>query len=244
MTARARATTDFGHGPRAMAAWSRRHLGGLAALLLALVAFAALAAAYVAGGPLIEVDERIAATLHSHAGPPGTEVAEVVTMLGGVIVLAGISCVAVGLLASRGLRQEAILVVLAVVGAQALTGVLKTIFRRERPTFEDPVTTAGYFSFPSGHALTAIAVYGAIASIVALRLRAPALRAACLAGAGLLVAAIGFSRLYLGVHYLSDVLAGWSMGLAWLLVAFAVVRAPRRHPRARRMGARSPGAGA
>ena len=226
-----------------MAAGSLRHLEGLAALLLALVAFAVLAAAYVTGAPLVEVDERIAAELHSRAVPPATTVAQMVTMLGGVTVLAVVVCVAAGFLARRGLRQEAVLVVLAIVGGQACTGVLKTIFQRERPSFDDPVATAGYFSFPSGHALTAMAVYGAVAWIVAPRLRSPALGGVCLAGAGLLVVAIGFTRLYLGVHYLSDVLAGWSMGLAWLLVAAALVRAPWRLPHARRVAARAPGVG-
>jgi membrane-associated phospholipid phosphatase len=220
------------------------HLEGLAAPLLALAAFAGLAAAYAAGGPLVEVDERIAAALHSRAVPPATTVAQAVTMLGGVTVIAVVACVAAGFLAHRGLRQEAVLVVVAVVGAQACTGVLKSIFQRERPSFDDPVATAGYFSFPSGHALTSMAVYGAVALIVAPRLRLPALRAACLAGAGLLVAAIGFTRLYLGVHYLSDVLAGWSLGLAWLLVAAALVRTRWRLPRTRRGAARTPGIGA
>jgi membrane-associated phospholipid phosphatase len=220
---------------------SQGHLReGLVALLLALAAFAGLATAYVTGDPLAEFDERIATALHSRAIPPATTVAEVVTLLGGFPALVVVACVAVVLLARRRLRREALLVVLAIVGAQALTGVLKTLFQRERPSFDDPVATAGYFSFPSGHALTAIAVYGAVASIVALRLRSPALRAACLAGAGLLVAAIGFTRLYLGVHYLSDVLAGWSMGLAWLLVAAALVREPWRLPRTRRVAAGAP----
>jgi undecaprenyl-diphosphatase len=212
--------------------------------LLALAVFAGLAAAYVTDAPLVEVDERIADALHSRAVPPATTLAQVVTMLGGAQVLAVVACVAAGFLARRGLRQEAVLVVFAVVGAQALTGASKAIFQRERPSFDDPVATAGYFSFPSGHALAAIAVYGAIMWIVAPRIHSAALRAACLAGGGLLVAAIGFTRIYLGVHYLSDVLAGWSLGLAWLLVAAALARAPWRLPRTRRAAARAPGIGA
>ncbi len=236
--------TDRRHRARAVrAAFPGHFRGDLAALLLALAAFAALAAAYVSGERLVELDERIAAALHSRAVPPATTVAEVVTMLGGFPALAVVSCVAVAFLARRGLRREAGLVVLAVAGAQTLTGVLKAIFQRERPSFEDPVATAGYFSFPSGHALTAMAVYGAIAWIAAARLRSPARRTACLAGAGLLVAAIGFTRLYLGVHYLSDVLAGWSMGLAWLLVAATLVGRPRRVRRTRRVTAGAPGVG-
>jgi membrane-associated phospholipid phosphatase len=67
-------------------------------------------------------------------------------------------------------------------------------------------------------------VYGALAYVLATRLRSPHGRVACFAGAALLAVAIGFSRLYLGLHFLSDVLAGFSAGTAWLLVCIATLR--------------------
>jgi membrane-associated phospholipid phosphatase len=107
---------------------------------------------------------------------------------------------------------------------RSATWLLKATFERPRPSFDDPVATAGWFSFPSGHALSSIALYGTLAYVLGSALRSQRARAASLAGVAVLVATIGFSRLYLGVHYLTDVLAGYSAGLAWLLFTIAVVR--------------------
>jgi hypothetical protein len=103
-------------------------------------------------------------------------------------------------------------------GAEALTWSLKVVFQRERPSLDDSIATASSFSYPSGHALTSVAVYGVLAYVLLGRLRRPGARVTCLGTLALLVAAIGFSRLYLGVHYLSDVLAGFSVGGSWLLI--------------------------
>ena len=127
-----------------------------------------------------------------------------------------------------------VLVAVGFLGAQLLTWLLKATFERPRPSFGDPVATAGWFSFPSGHALSSIALYGALAYLLAGAVRSRRARAAGFAGVALLVAAIGFSRLYLGVHYLTDVLAGYSAGLAWLLFATALLRVRVRRTRAER----------
>jgi undecaprenyl-diphosphatase len=117
----------------------------------------------------------------------------------------------------------------ALVGAQLLGWALKATFERPRPSFDDPVATASWFSFPSGHAMSSIALYGALAYVFADRFGSVRSRFAGLGGLALLLAAIGFSRLYLGVHYLTDVLAGYSAGLAWLLLAIGLLHAHSRH---------------
>ncbi len=168
------------------------------------------------------LDNRIAGELHEHATRPLTEFFEAVTTLGNGIVLAGVAAIAAYLLARRRYYTEAVLMVLAYAGAQVLSFSLKLAFRRDRPFFTDPLATLSTYSFPSGHATVSIAVYGALTLVLLRRLTGPA-RIVCLAAAVLLVSLIGFSRLYLGVHFLSDVLAGYSVGLAWLALCVVVL---------------------
>ena len=168
------------------------------------------------------LDNRIADELHEHATRPLTEFFEAVTTLGNGIVLAGVTAIAAYLLARRRYYAEAVLMVLAYVGAEVLSYSLKLAFRRDRPFFTDPLATVSTYSFPSGHATVSVAVYGALCLVLVRRLTGPA-RLGCLAAAVLLVSLIGFSRLYLGVHFLSDVLAGFSVGLAWLALCVVVL---------------------
>lgn len=168
------------------------------------------------------LDNRIADELHEHATRPLTEFFEAVTTLGNGIVLAGVAAIAAYLLARRRYYAEAVLMVLAYVGAEVLSYSLKLAFRRDRPFFTDPLATVSTYSFPSGHATVSVAVYGALCLVLLRRLTGPA-RVVCLAAAVLLVSLIGFSRLYLGVHFLSDVLAGFSVGLAWLALCVVVL---------------------
>jgi membrane-associated phospholipid phosphatase len=191
------------------------------AFVNSVVMFGALAQAYTSGSAVVQIDARLADTLHANVFPSATTALTAVTTLGSTLVLVLVVAGASAYLVPRGRGRDALLLVLAAVGAQLLTWILKALFERPRPSFEDPVATAGWFSFPSGHALSSIAVYGALAFVIGRGRRSSAL----LAGLALLVAAIGFSRLYLGVHYLSDVLAGFSAGFAWLLLAIALVHA-------------------
>jgi membrane-associated phospholipid phosphatase len=195
------------------------------ALLHAVAAFALLSQAYVAGSPTVRLDAWVAGELHANVVPSATSALSAVTTLGSTAVLALVAAAASTYLLGRGRHRDAALPVVAVVGAQLLTWILKALFERPRPSFQDPVATAGWFSFPSGHALSSIALYGAIAYLVVRSLHPAHARLAVLGGTALLVAAIGFSRLYLGVHYLTDVLAGYSAGLAWLLLAVGLVYA-------------------
>jgi membrane-associated phospholipid phosphatase len=195
------------------------------ALLHAVAAFALLAQAYVAGSPTVRLDAWVADALHANVVPSATTVLAAATTLGDTAALALSAAAASTYLLGRGRRLDAVLPVAVFAGAQLLTWILKAIFERPRPSFEDPVATAGWFSFPSGHALSSLALYGALAYLFARDLRSAHARFALLGGTVLLVAAIGFSRLYLGVHYLTDVLAGYSAGLAWLLLAIGLLYA-------------------
>ena len=206
----------------------RTHLPTLAVagFLQSIAAFSLLALAYATGASIMHVDNEFANTLHANVVPQLTALFSAVTMLGDTSILVLVAAAAGAYLVGRGRRLDALLLVVTLVGAQLLTVILKGIFERPRPSFDDPVATAGWFSFPSGHALSSIALYGALVYLLTNRLRAPRASLATL-GMAVLVAAIGFSRLYLGVHYLSDVLAGYSVGLAWLLLTIGVFHARR-----------------
>ena len=171
-----------------------------------------------AGETIVGADGWAAAALHARASPGATTAFRLVTELGSTTVLVLVTVVGAGYLARLGRRGDAALVITALVGAEALTWSLKALFRRERPTFGDPVATAGSFSYPSGHALVSLAVYGALAYVLLRGRRSARARAVVAGCVALGVAAIGFSRLYLGVHYLSDVLAGYVVGFALLLL--------------------------
>jgi membrane-associated phospholipid phosphatase len=171
-----------------------------------------------AGETIIGVDGWVAAALHAHASPPVTTFFSLVTELGGTIVLVAVAVLTAASLARLGRRHDAALVLVALVGAEILTWSLKALFQRERPTFDDPLATASSFSYPSGHALVSVVVYGALAYLLLAGRSGPRGGAVVAAFAALVVLAVGFSRLYLGVHYLSDVLAGYAVGFAWLLL--------------------------
>ncbi len=167
------------------------------------------------------VDDRLAAWLHEHASSGWTTFFENVTRLGNVSTLAVVVVLAAAVLWRKGWMADLQLLVLAAVGAEIITTGLKLGFQRDRPFFSDPLATEQTYSFPSGHASVSLAVYGTLGFIAARQLGNRRAQVAVLVAAAALILLIGFSRLYLGVHFLSDVVAGYSIGIAW--VALCVV---------------------
>jgi membrane-associated phospholipid phosphatase len=194
------------------------------AFVLAVATFANLVEDYLTGDPLVRWDLHFATWLHVHASHPLVRVFEVVTYAGNSLVL-GVVVVAFALaLVRRGKLNEAAVLIVAWGGSTVINALLKLIFHRSRPelTFVD----LGTYSFPSGHAAVSSATFTVAAWLLGLRYRGP--RARVLIGlatiAGILL--VGFSRLYLGAHYLSDVLAGISVGVAWAtlcLIGYALL---------------------
>lgn len=114
---------------------------------------------------------------------------------------------------------------LAVVPAGMLLNVgLKNLFQRPRPTLEEPLVHLSTYSFPSGHAVASTVFYGALCSLVFMHTRSPVLRALAVVLCMAMVLLVTFSRVYLGAHYLSDVVAGVSVGLLCLLVFMRFAR--------------------
>ena len=206
--------------------------GGLLLLALSVWAFAAIADAMTDGET--GYDQTFADWLHERASDPLTEFFEAVTTLGNGVVLAGVAAIAALLLLRAGHRRESLLVVLAFVGAEIVSYSLKLGFRRDRPFFTDPLATERTFSFPSGHSTVSLAVYGALAVILARHVRGRA-KLLVLAAAAVLIGLIGFSRLYLGVHFLTDVLAGFAAGTAWLAGCVLALDLHQRLRRRRQM---------
>jgi membrane-associated phospholipid phosphatase len=192
--------------------------------------FLMLAADVAGGGPIVSFDRAVAAWLHTHATGFATGVLSTVTQLGGATVLLGVTLVAAVALLLRRRISHAALMGASLAGGEGLNMALKTALERPRPSFSDPLATAAGFSFPSGHAMVALTVYGALAFVLAASVKSRRVQVLVLAAALVLVLAIGFSRLYLGVHYVSDVLGAYGAGLAWLMLCgLALLGAARQY---------------
>jgi undecaprenyl-diphosphatase len=147
-----------------------------------------------------------------------------VTALGDYLVVVPLLAVSVVVFYLKGWRLSAVLLLVSTVGSSLLTTLLKAVFERSRPELFDSGYTASFYSFPSGHATVAVGFYGMLTLILAYRLRGLA-RWAVVAFGVLLVLLIGFSRLYLGVHYPTDVVAGFLAAPLWVISVGAVYAA-------------------
>jgi undecaprenyl-diphosphatase len=189
--------------------------GGFVLSLLLLLAFAELAEE-VMQGETHAFDEAVLLWLHGHARPWLTVAALEVTALGASLVVWMVVAVASVFLWMSRHRYSVALLWVAVVGALVLNNVLKALFDRPRPDlFPWRAPYAGHSSFPSGHSMTAMVVYATLAYLVARLEPNPVLRRLTLVVAAGVILLIGLSRLYLGVHYPTDVIAGYVTGLVW-----------------------------
>jgi undecaprenyl-diphosphatase len=209
-------------------------LAGLAAAALALALFVWLGTEVAAGGTHA-LDERLRAELHALASPGLTRLMVAISRLAAPMVVVPLGLVLAAAFAAHGWPRGALLIVATLAGAAVLNYELKLVFGRTRPDpfFDYPLPESP--SFPSGHALFAASAFGGLAVLVTRRLRRRLARAAVWAAALVVIALVGLSRVYLGVHYPSDVLAGYAVGLVWV-VAVALGDRAARWRRARRGG--------
>lgn len=169
-------------------------------------------------------DESALALVNRFASPTLTSFMRAVTYLGSNEFLAGAgACVVLAFVVTRR-RRAAVMLLLTMAGAALLNFTLKLLSGRERPEpfFSTPLPES--YSFPSGHALLSFCFYGMIAAVITARIEGARLRVCVWAAAVLLVALIGLSRVYLGVHYPSDVAAGYAAAFVWMVIVTSADR--------------------
>ena len=199
------------------------------AIALAAVPFATLVFQVVGRGSLTRLDGRLADRLNDavHSSSSFLTAVEVVSFFGRAVWLAVLVGVAALFLLRRHRPRLAAFLVLVAIGGGLLNTAVKAAVDRPRPVVDHPVSSASGHSFPSGHAMTSTVCYGAllVTFLPVVRLRR---RALAVAGTAVLVLAIGCARLLLGVHFLTDVLGGFVLGLSWLTASVAAFETWRR----------------
>jgi membrane-associated phospholipid phosphatase len=204
------------------------------AFLLAAIPFGLLLRQVQTNGWLVRVDTSAARHLHEWVRGSDDLVGQLklLTFFGSPVWFYAIVIPAVVWVWRRGHPRLAVFLVVTTLGGGLLDTLVKEAVGRPRPSLAQPVASAHGKSFPSGHAMSSTVVYGALL-LVFLPVIGRRYRPLILAGAVVFVAGIGFSRLALGVHYISDVLGGYVLGLAWLALstaAFSTWRVERGRP--------------
>lgn len=164
------------------------------------------------------VDGVIASVMHDHArsNPVVAEVACAITAIGSAWAIGGVAVV-VGVSLACWRRFDLLACwFIGLVGGVILREALKQLVRRPRPAFPDPLVVERGMSFPSGHALGSVVCFGLLAYFVVLAGHSRRTGLAAVGGVAVLASAVGLSRLYIGAHYPTDVLAGYAAGLGWL----------------------------
>jgi len=186
--------------------------------VLLIVAFVELVEEVFEGETLF-YDEAILNGINGFSTPFFDNFFVIITQLGGVFGIIAFTTILLAILLRRKLYQKALIVGATVAGAALLNVVLKLIFERTRPDLWEQLIVETSFSFPSGHSMITAAL-GLSLIFICWNTRYRWLAVAL--GSSFIIV-IGFSRLYLGVHYPTDVLAGWVVSAAWLFIVVTVV---------------------
>jgi undecaprenyl-diphosphatase len=204
--------------------WKRVAVGALvtAACLLALIA-----GNIAAGDPLAIIDSRLAAWMHAHRSTALTLLMLVITHAHAPFPICVYASAMAVVLARRRERHWLAGLALAVPAGLLINVLLKHLFQRARPVPDEPLIALTTYSFPSGHTAGSALFYGVLAAYVVSRTRSTPVRTAAIGSWIAMVSLVAFSRVYLGVHYFSDVLAATAWSLAWLALCLAVVHALR-----------------
>ena len=204
---------------------------GVALMLIAIVVFHEIAEAVMGMEQITVIDQQVAHWFNQNAIPWITWCLLVITHLHGVLGAITIACVLAWYLHRKGATYWLFTLVITMPGVMFLNVLLKYIFGRARPSFETPLLDAlSTYSFPSGHTATATALYGLLGAYLVCQTdhRQWRRRTLIVLAAFLMAALVGFSRIYLGAHYLSDVLAAMAESYAWLAICIAGVSTLRR----------------
>lgn len=201
---------------------------GLAITFLSLWAFVSLTEAVLHHEAITSFDVAMLDWITAHRTVAGHAIAREVSAMGSPRVMASVGVIGVVLLAMR--RQWLFIEgwIIALIGGEALNQFLKSLIQRPRPMHSAILSTQSW-SFPSGHAMESLVEYGMVAYVVFVLVAWPRRwRVTVVLAAGVLILLIGSSRVYLGVHYFSDVLGGYAAGLIWLATCISGLEVARR----------------
>lgn len=206
---------------------------GMVLLLVAGFIFHELAEAVMGQAAITVLDVQVAHWFNAHAFEPLTSLMYAVSAMHSVVGM----ILLVGGLAWYLWRQRAVYWLLALVvsapGGMVLNVLLKHVFQRTRPAFDEPLVTLATYSFPSGHTTAATCFYGLLVSYLVIARPRWSVRLGTVALCLAMVLLVAFSRVYLGAHYLSDVLAAMAESVAWLAVCITAISTLRRRREAR-----------
>lgn len=206
---------------------------GLFAMLISVSIFGMLASDVTSGAPITELDMRLAVWFNRHADAAWIPVVMLITHLNHPVGILTMAALFVWYLRRRGAHYWNAAVWLAVPGGMLVNVLLKYTFQRARPHFEQPLVELATYSFPSGHTSGATVFYGILAAYCVMQVASAGRRLLILLAAAVMTALVAYSRVYLGAHYLSDVLAGVAVGCAWLAISITGISTLRRRREAR-----------
>lgn len=193
--------------------------------------FGGIAEDVITGDPLTVTDKHVAEWFHHRTTPGLTAAMQVITDFASPLWVTCVAVVTGLVLLWKRCWYRLLALVLVIPGGMALLPLLKMAFHRHRPSFEDTFLILPGYSFPSGHTMAATLLYGLLAVFAALAFDTWRQRALAVLGAFVMILLVGFSRVYLGAHYLSDVLGAFAAGLAWLVLSLTAVDTLRRSRR-------------
>jgi membrane-associated phospholipid phosphatase len=204
---------------------------GLAAAVASLVFFGWLADE-VLEGETRHFDDATRAAVHTLASPTLTATMRGISFLGSTLFLTAATIMVVAWFALRKWGREAKLFAITMIGAWLLNTTLKLAFKRPRPLPFFDLTPPETYSFPSGHSLASCCFFAGLAAILSGRIKQKRARTIIWIAATTMFLLIGLSRIYLGVHYTTDVIAGFAAALIWILVVrFVELQLARRRRR-------------
>ncbi|UGQ47835.1 phosphatase PAP2 family protein [Massilia endophytica] len=207
---------------------------GIVLLLGAVSLFAEIAEDMVERDTIWRIDHLVAHWFNVHAFEPMTGFMLVIThwhSVPGVLVM---GCLLAAWFWRRNAPYWLLALLISLPGGMVVNVLLKHAFQRQRPVFDEPLLTLATYSFPSGHTAGATLFYGLLASYIVVTSRRWRVRVAAMAGAVLMVGLVALSRIYLGVHFVSDTMAAVAGSAAWLTICITSISSLRRRRAARK----------
>lgn len=206
---------------------------GFAIIVVAAVAFAGIAGEIGDGETLGRLDTMVSRAIGQTVSPATVHAFALITHLGDPRTLTALCVVVAIVLVARHERALALGWVVAIAGNAILNFTLKGVFERVRPLHDQAIAHADGYSFPSGHTSGSVVAYGMLAYVL-IRTTPRAFHLPALIAGVAIAFVTGCSRVFLQVHYPSDVVAGFASGLAWLAIVIASIETTRHYRRGRR----------